>query len=63
MRNDIRNAPVFFPDLIKTIETNSKIQEYIARFFIKDYIEKYLLLYNNTNYYMKITLNYTQNKI
>jgi hypothetical protein len=35
MRNDIRNAPVFFPDFIKTIETNSKIQEYSARFFIK----------------------------
>jgi hypothetical protein len=35
MRKDIRNAPVFFPDLIKTIETNSKIQEYIARFFYK----------------------------
>jgi hypothetical protein len=48
--NEIRNAPVFFPDLIKTIETNSKIQEYIARFFIKDYIEKYLLLYNNIVY-------------
>jgi hypothetical protein len=47
MRNDILNAPVFFQDLIKMIETNSKIQEYIARFFIKNYIEKYLLLYNN----------------
>jgi hypothetical protein len=48
--NEIRNEPVFFPDLIKTIETNSKIQENIARFFIKDYIEKYLLLYNNIVY-------------
>jgi hypothetical protein len=46
LRDDIRNAPVFFTDLIKTIETNSEIQEYIARFFIKEYIEKYLLLYN-----------------
>ena len=55
MRNDIRNAPVFFPDLIKTIMTNSKIQEYIARFFIKDQIEKYLLIYNNTVYYINLT--------
>jgi hypothetical protein len=30
--NDIQNAPMFFPDLMKTIETNSKIQEYIAWF-------------------------------
>ena len=36
LRDDIRNAPVFFTDLIKTVETNSEIQEYIARFFIKD---------------------------
>jgi hypothetical protein len=30
---------------------NSKIQEYIARFFIKDWIEKYVLLYNKSSYY------------
>jgi hypothetical protein len=34
--NDIRNAPAFLPDLIKTIETNSKMKKYIERFFIKD---------------------------
>ena len=48
--NDIRNTPLFFPDLIETIETNNKKQEYIAQFLIKDSIDKYVLLYNKFYY-------------
>jgi hypothetical protein len=62
MRNDIRNAPVFFTDLIKTNETNSKIQEIIAQFFIHYISHQYQdLLYCNTFQHILSTYNSQHN--